>query len=125
MFVPQSIDDLHPEDVAQAASRTGHLVAAPSGSCRAMFRVIIAELLEMMDVCGMNEAQRRHEFRVAFRWGMRLGPKYRIWRDEIALQRGLARGRITPSRPTGWLRQRWAEDAGQIRMFEGFQPVRN
>jgi hypothetical protein len=118
MFVPQSVDDLHPEDVAKAAAATGHLATAKGTSCRAMFRVLIAELLEMMDVCQMSEAQRRHEFRVAFRWGSRSGSKYRIWRDEIALQRGVARGRITPSRPTGWLRQRQAEAAGQTRMFE-------
>ena len=119
MSVPQSISDLHPEDVAQATAATQHLDPARPGSPRELYRVIVFELLEMIRTCGMDERHARLEFCAAYRWGKRstVHYSYRVWRDEIALQSGRSRGRMSTGRVTEWLRQRWAEQAGQVRMF--------
>jgi hypothetical protein len=116
MFVPTTISDLHPADVARAAEVTRHLRPPRAGSARQVFRVIIAELLEMIEACGMDEDAARNEFRRAWVWGLMTSPAYKVWRDEIALQRGLMRGRRTPGHPTAWLRMRRAEAAGQMRI---------
>lgn len=105
-------------DAAKAEEATRHLRSPDPGTWRATIRPIVAELVEMVAACNMDERDAAREFREAWRWGPRRNWPYRVWRDEIALQLGRTRGRITPRRATAWLRQRQAEAAGQIRMFE-------
>ena len=112
------IPKAHDEDLAKAAESTRHLKGADPGTWRAWIRPIVAEIVEMIKACNMDEKEARREFREAWRWGPRKHWPYRVWRDEIALQTGKLTGRISPRKATAWKRQLWAEKAGQQRLFE-------
>jgi hypothetical protein len=86
---------------------------------------IIAEVLEMAAACpGMDERHLQLELRTA--WDIAgFGPRkhwpYKVWRDEIARQRGLRRGRMTPPKSTAqpeWYQQKVLEAAGQQTLFD-------
>jgi hypothetical protein len=86
-------------------------------SWRAYFRPYIAELVEMIRTCDMDDAQARREFRHAWKWGPRRYWPYKVWRDEIARQMGWLSGRLPGPGYDEVRRQRSLEELGQIRMF--------
>ena len=94
------------------------------GSWRVRFRPLVAELVEMIRTCNMDEDHAKMEFRVAWElWGIgysRYWP-YKVWRDEVARQMGWRHGRLTPRSKRSlpeWYRQHHLEAAGQQRLFD-------